>query len=121
MQPFASYNDKFSPYVFQGHALIRRSMRYEFLSDPRLATSSLTTGIGIEITGYGSLADAQAAIRGRRHRNSIERRVRVGTRTRDPVPTHQAGVKTVAMGGLPNTGPMQAIGGAQGLPDSRSE
>ena len=113
-RPFGSFASKFGPYVHQ-HTNYTAILRWN-LDDP-LTTVNDTYGMGMEITGYGSLAATPA--------------------TRQPFAADdivllydgfcastctlaaemlriQGGVRSVAMGGRPRDGAIQGVGGIKG-------
>ncbi|KAK2054625.1 hypothetical protein LY76DRAFT_686510 [Colletotrichum caudatum] len=110
-QPFTSYDDKFAPQVFQ-NTNYTDLMRWN-LNDP-LTTTNSTFGLGIGIHGYGDLVGlAQPFL----PENIVLLYDGVCASTctlASEFLRHQGGVKSVAFGGLPVEGPIDAIGGIKG-------
>lgn len=112
-QPFKSFDAKFSPHVYQG-TKYTNLMRWD-LND-NLTTTNDTYGMGIEITGYGSLGpdvvkqpfDANNIV-------ILYDGVCASTCTlASEFLRIQAGVQSIAMGGRPNYNLIQGVGGVKG-------
>lgn len=109
--PFLTFADKFGPAVFQD-TNYTELMRWN-LND-NLTTTNTTFGLGIEISGYGTLANltqpfAAADI------ILLYDGVCASTCTiASEMLRLQGGVKSVAMGGRPQAGPIQGVGGVKG-------
>ncbi|KAK4174531.1 hypothetical protein QBC36DRAFT_333498 [Triangularia setosa] len=110
-QPFTSFDDKFYPRVYKAtpYTSLLRWNLYD-----NLTTSNTTFGLGIEITGYGILSNLAQPF-------SAENMVLLydGTCASTCAVTSdffrlQAGVKSIAMGGLPEPGLIQGVGGVRG-------
>ncbi|KAK2595495.1 hypothetical protein QQS21_006770 [Conoideocrella luteorostrata] len=110
-QKFSTFNDKFDPHLYQDtdySALMRWN-----LSDPRITTNK-TTGIGIQISGYGSRSNLTQYFEAEDivllHDGLCSSTCAVASGAL----RLQGGVKSIAMGGRPRPGHMQAIGGIKG-------
>lgn len=110
-QNFSTFADKFNPHLYEG-ANYTALMRWN-MSDPRITTNE-TTGAGIEISGYGNRANLTQHFNAEDivllHDGACSSTCAVASGA-----LHlQGGVKSIAMGGRPQRGPMQAIGGVKG-------
>lgn len=109
--PFLTFEDKFGPAVYQ-NTNYTEIMRWNLNNN--LTTTNSTFGMGIEIAGYGTLANLSQPFKAE---NIIllydgvcaSACVQVSETLRI-----QAGVKSVAMGGRPQAGPIQGVGGVKG-------
>ncbi|KAL0472601.1 hypothetical protein QR685DRAFT_473342 [Neurospora intermedia] len=112
-QPFRSFDAKFAPHVYQG-TKYTNLMRWN-LND-NLTTTNETYGMGIEITGYGSLNpsvvkqpfDAANIV-------ILYDGACASTCTlASEMLRIQGGVQSIAMGGRPNHNRIQGVGGVKG-------
>lgn len=112
-QPFRTFDAKFAPHIYQ-NTKYTNLMRWD-LND-NLTTTNDTYGMGIEITGYGSLNpsvvkqpfDADNIV-------ILYDGVCASTCTlASEFLRIQAGVQSIAMGGRPNRNLIQGVGGVKG-------
>jgi hypothetical protein len=113
-QPFKSEQDKVGPYTFNGDNFTN-IIRWNLDDAP--TTANTTFGMGIEITGYGSRwnftqpwASQDIVVIYDGYCGST------CTILTEFLRMH-CGVKSIAIGGRPSVGPMQAIGGVKGTED----
>ncbi|KAK3339035.1 hypothetical protein B0H65DRAFT_288278 [Neurospora tetraspora] len=113
-QPFRSFDAKFSPHVYQG-TKYTNLMRWD-LND-NLTTTNSTYGMGIEITGYGSL-NPSAVSQPFDSENIVILYDGVCASTCTLASEFlrvQAGIQSIAMGGRPNhRNLIQGVGGVKG-------
>jgi hypothetical protein len=110
-QPFFTFEDKFAPHIYK-NTPYTALMRWN-LTDP-LTTVNETYGMGMEITGYGSLSNATQPFL---PENIIMLYDGVCASTCTLASEFlrlQGGVKSIAMGGRPQPGPIQGVGGIKG-------
>ncbi|KAG5962543.1 hypothetical protein E4U58_003836 [Claviceps cyperi] len=109
---FLTFSDKFSPHALEGtdySALMRFN-----LSDP-IATSNPIHGIGIDITGYGSLTEQPQYFQPEDIIILYDGSCSSTCTSAGEFLRHHAGVKSIAMGGRPKPGLIQGIGGVKGF------
>lgn len=109
--PFLTFGDKFGPSSFQD-TNYTDIMRWN-LND-NLTTTNYTFGMGLEIAGYGTLANLTQPFK---PENIILLYDGVCASTctiASEMLRIQGGVKSVAMGGRPQAGPIQGVGGVKG-------
>ncbi|QSZ33822.1 hypothetical protein DSL72_005394 [Monilinia vaccinii-corymbosi] len=111
-QRFLTFEDKFAPHVYKGDNFTS-IMRWD-LDNPFLTTANSSHGLGIEVAGYGSLSNLTQPF-------AAENIIMVHDGFCASTCTLfaefmriQAGVKSVAFGGRPSSGAIQAIGGTKG-------
>ncbi|KAG5974691.1 hypothetical protein E4U55_008097 [Claviceps digitariae] len=108
---FLTLADKFGPHVFQNTeytALMRLN-----LSDPLLTTDPVH-GLGIGITGYGSLTEQPQYFQPEDIVLLYDGSCSSTCTVASEFLRLSGGVKSVAMGGRPKQGPMQGVGGIKG-------
>lgn len=111
LDPFVSFEDKFGPYVYQD-TNYTNIMRWD-LNDP-LTTTNETFGLGIEIAGYGSLANLTQPFAAENIIMLYDGVCASTCTLASEMLRIQGGVKSVAMGGRPQEGPIQGVGGVKG-------
>lgn len=109
--PFPSYDAKFSPHVYKGTPYTAL-MRWN-LDDP-LTTVNATFGLGIEITGYGSRANATQPFDADDIVMLFDGFCASTCTLAAEMLRLQGGVRSIAMGGRPRPGPIQGVGGIKG-------
>ncbi|ERT01703.1 hypothetical protein HMPREF1624_02957 [Sporothrix schenckii ATCC 58251] len=110
-EPFKSFADKFGPYVFQDTnytALTRWN-----LDDP-LTTTNDTYGMGMEISGYGTLANLTQPYAADDIVLLYDGFCASTCTLASEMLRIQGGVRSIAMGGRPRAGPIQGVGGIKG-------
>lgn len=110
-QPFESFNAKFAPHIFKGDPytnLIRWN-----LNDP-LTTSNDTFGLGTDVTGYGSRKNFTQPFKAENIIMLMDGFCASTCTLFSEFMRTQGGVKTIAMGGRPQAGPIQGVGGIKG-------
>lgn len=110
-QPFESYDAKFAPHVYKGDNFTNL-MRWN-LNDP-LTTVNETYGLGTEITGYGTRANFTQPFKAENIIMLFDGYCASTCTLFAEFMRTQAGVKSIAMGGRPVGGPIQAVGGIKG-------
>ncbi|KAM0273548.1 hypothetical protein ACHAQH_008274 [Verticillium albo-atrum] len=110
-QPFQSFDDKFDAHVF-ANTSYTSLMRWN-LSDP-LATSNSTYGIGIEISGHGTRANMEPPFAPENIIILQDGTCMSSCSTAAELLRARGGIKSIAIGGRPTGGEMQAIGGVMG-------
>ncbi|KAI0874006.1 hypothetical protein GGS24DRAFT_361711 [Hypoxylon argillaceum] len=112
-QHFTSYQDKFGPKTFLGDSFTD-VMQWDF-NDP-LNTINATFGFGTDITGYRSRANFTRPFAGPENIVVVLDGYCASTCTLfSQFLVHDAGVKTIAMGGRPSRkGRIQGVGGVKG-------
>lgn len=109
--PFKTFQDKFAPHVFK-NTDYTALMRWN-LTDP-LTTTNATYGLGIEISGYGKLANLTQPFAAE-DIVMIYDGVCASTCTlASEMLRIQGGVKSIAFGGRPDVGAIQGVGGVKG-------
>ncbi|PQE15406.1 peptidase s41 family protein [Rutstroemia sp. NJR-2017a BVV2] len=110
-QPFLSFEDKFAPHPYKTDNYTSL-MRWN-LDDP-LTTTNGTYGMGIEISGYGSLANISQPFAAENIIMLYDGFCASTCTLFSEFMRIQAGVKSIAMGGRPNKEQIQGVGGIKG-------
>jgi len=110
-QPFKTFGDKFDPHYFAGDPYTN-IIRWN-LNDP-LTTSNSTYGFGTDITGYGSRKNFKQPFAAEDVIMLYDGYCASTCTLFSEWMRLQAGVKSIAMGGRPKAGPIQAVGGIKG-------
>ncbi|KAK3687987.1 pyridine nucleotide-disulfide oxidoreductase family protein [Podospora appendiculata] len=110
-QPFTSFEDKFAPHVHK-NTKYTNLMRWN-LND-NLTTTNATYGMGIEITGYGLLANVPQPFKAENIVILYDGVCASTCTLAAEMLRIQGGVKSIAMGGRPIAGPIQGVGGVKG-------
>ncbi|KAH9213176.1 hypothetical protein DL95DRAFT_390761 [Leptodontidium sp. 2 PMI_412] len=110
-QPFSSFKDKFGPNVING-VDYTEIMRWN-LDDP-LTTSNETFGLGTDVTGYGSRKNFTQPFAAENIIMLLDGYCASTCTLFAEFMRTQAGVKSIAMGGRPQPGPIQGVGGIKG-------
>ncbi|EFX03689.1 peptidase s41 family protein [Grosmannia clavigera kw1407] len=110
-QPFLTFEDKFAPRVYK-NTNYTAVMRWN-LTDP-LTTSNWTYGLGMEISGYGSLANLTQPFEAENIILVYDGYCASTCTIASEMLRIQAGVRSVAFGGRPIEGPIQGVGGIKG-------
>lgn len=110
-QPFPTFEDKFGPAVFQD-TNYTEIMRWN-LND-NLTTTNETYGMGIEISGYGTLSNLTQPFAAENIVILYDGVCASTCTLASEMLRIQAGVQSVAMGGRPTAGPIQGVGGIKG-------
>ncbi|KAG6003744.1 hypothetical protein E4U21_001747 [Claviceps maximensis] len=108
---FLTFADKFGPHVYKDNAFTNM-MRWN-LSDA-LTTSDPVHGLGIGITGYGSLTEQPQYFEPEDIILLYDGSCSSTCTVASEFLRLQGGVKSIAMGGRPKAGPMQGVGGVKG-------
>lgn len=112
LQPFSSWKDMYGP-VQVGESSYTNLLRYN-LSDP-LVTSSDRFSVGITMTGYGDRSNFNEDPFKKEDIVILTDGICASTCALfTELMVQQSGVKTIAIGGRPQAGPMQAVGGTKG-------
>jgi hypothetical protein len=111
LDPFVSFEDKFGPYVYQD-TNYTNIMRWD-LND-NLTTTNETFGLGIEIHGYGSLTNLTQPFAAEDIIMLYDGECASTCTIASEMLRIQGGVKSVSMGGRPQEGPIQGVGGVKG-------
>ncbi|KAG6288857.1 hypothetical protein E4U46_002964 [Claviceps purpurea] len=109
---FLAFTDKFSPHPLK-ETDYTSLMRFN-LSDP-IATSNPIHGVGIEITGYGSLTEQPQYFQPEDIVVLYDGSCSSTCTSTGEFLRHEGGVKSIAMGGRPKPGLIQGIGGVKGF------
>lgn len=109
--PFLTFDDKFGPAVFQ-ETNYTEIMRWN-LND-NLTTTNETFGMGMEISGYGSLANLTQPFAAEDIIILYDGVCASTCTLASEMLRLQGGVKSIAMGGRPQEGPIQGVGGVKG-------
>lgn len=109
--PFLTFKDKFGPVVYQD-TNYTEIMRWN-LND-NLTTTNDTFGMGIEISGYGSLSNLTQPFAAENIVILYDGVCASTCTLASEMLRIQAGVQSVAMGGRPTAGPIQGVGGIKG-------
>lgn len=109
--PFLTYEDKFSPFNYQD-TNYTNIMRWN-LND-NLTTVNDTFGMGIEISGYGSLANLTQPFAAENIIILYDGVCASTCTIASEMLRIQGGVKSIAMGGRPQEGAIQGVGGIKG-------
>jgi hypothetical protein len=110
-QPFETFEDKFTPRHYKGDEYTQL-IRWNF-NDP-LTTSNSTWGFGTDITGYGSRTNFTQPFAAEDIILLYDGYCASTCTIFSEFMRIQAGVKSIAMGGRPNTDPIQGVGGIKG-------
>ncbi|OIW32669.1 peptidase s41 family protein [Coniochaeta ligniaria NRRL 30616] len=110
-QQFETFEDKFSPHVYKATPYTNL-MRWN-LTDP-LTTVNDTFGMGMEITGYGTLSNATQPFAAEDIVMLYDGVCASTCTLASEFLRLQGGVKSVAFGGRPQPGPIQGVGGVKG-------
>lgn len=110
-QPFLTFEDKFAPHVYKGDNYTNL-MRWN-LDDP-LTTVNSTYGMGIEISGYGSLSNLTQPFAAENIVMIYDGYCASTCTLFSEFMRVQAGVKSIAFGGRPSSGAIQGVGGIKG-------
>lgn len=108
---FLTFEDKFAPHVFKGDNYTNL-MRWD-LNDP-LTTSNDTWGLGTDITGYRSRANFTQPFEAENIIMLLDGYCASTCTLFTEFMRTQAGIKSIAMGGRPQAGPIQGVGGIKG-------
>jgi len=108
---FLTFEDKFAPHVHRGTPYTS-IMRWN-LSDP-LTTVNETFGMGMEISGYGSLANLTQPFKAENIVMLYDGVCASTCTLASEMLRIHGGVKSVAFGGRPKAGPIQGVGGVKG-------
>jgi hypothetical protein len=111
LQPFETFEDKFAPHVYK-NTPYTALMRWN-LTDP-LTTVNETFGMGMEITGYGSLSNVAQPFAAEDIVMLYDGVCASTCTLASEFLRLQGGVKSIAMGGRPIAGPIQGVGGVKG-------
>lgn len=111
LDPFVSFEDKFGPFVYQD-TNYTNIMRWN-LNDP-LTTTNDTFGLGMEISGYGSRANLTQPFAAENIIMLYDGVCASTCTLASEMLRIQGGVRSVAMGGRPQEGPIQGVGGVKG-------
>ncbi|KAJ0114988.1 peptidase s41 family protein [Diaporthe amygdali] len=111
LDPFLTFEDKFGPVVYQD-TNYTDIMRWN-LND-NLTTTNETFGLGIEISGYGTLANLTQPFAAENIVMLYDGVCASTCTLASEMLRIQGGVKSVAMGGRPQEGPIQGVGGVKG-------
>lgn len=109
--PFSAFNDKFGPAFFQ-ETNYTEIMRWN-LND-NLTTTNDTYGMGMEIAGYGTLSNLSRPFAAEDIIMLYDGVCASTCTLASEMLRIQGGVKSIAMGGRPEQGPIQGIGGVKG-------
>ena len=110
-QNFATFDDKFAPHVFKDTkytALIRWN-----LSDPLLTTDT-HIGIGLDVSGYGARRNLTQYFKPENIVMLYDGACSSTCTLASEMLRIQGGVQSIAMGGRPKEGAIQAVGGVKG-------
>jgi hypothetical protein len=110
-QPFLTFEDKFAPHIYK-NTPYTNLMRWN-LTDP-LTTVNDTFGMGMEITGYGSLSNATQPFLPENIVMLYDGVCASTCTIASELLRLQGGVQSIAMGGRPQPGPIQGVGGVKG-------
>ncbi|KAJ4387620.1 hypothetical protein N0V93_008217 [Gnomoniopsis smithogilvyi] len=109
--PFLTFDDKFGPAVFQD-TKYTEIMRWN-LND-NLTTTNETFGLGIEISGYGTLSNLTQPFAAEDIILLYDGVCASTCTIASEMLRIQGGVKSIAFGGRPQEGPIQGVGGIKG-------
>ncbi|POR32523.1 Uncharacterized protein TPAR_07296 [Tolypocladium paradoxum] len=108
---FLTFEDKFAPHVFKDTPYTA-IMRWN-LTDP-LTTTNSTFGMGMEISGYGKLANISQPFAAENIVMLYDGVCASTCTLASEMLRIQGGVKSIAFGGRPIEGPIQGVGGVKG-------
>lgn len=109
--PFLTFDDKFGPAFFQ-ETNYTEIMRWN-LND-NLTTTNGTFGMGMEIAGYGTLSNLTRPFAAEDIIMLYDGVCASTCTLASEMLRIQGGVKSIAMGGRPEEGPIQGVGGVKG-------
>lgn len=110
-QPFPDFDSKFGPVVYQDTnytAITRWNL------DDKLTTTNATYGMGIEISGYGNLSNLTQPFAADDIILLYDGFCASTCTLASEMLRIQGGVRSIAMGGRPQVGPIQGVGGIKG-------
>ncbi|KAH8892211.1 hypothetical protein GQ53DRAFT_864062 [Thozetella sp. PMI_491] len=110
-QPFLSFEEKFRPHLYKNTnytSLVRWNLH------DSLTTSNSTFGVGIEITGYGSLSSVLQPFDAENIILLYDGACASTCSIFSEMLRSQGGVRSIAMGGRPVEGLIQGVGGIKG-------
>ncbi|KAI6244692.1 Peptidase S41 family protein ustP [Erysiphe necator] len=110
-EPFKTFDSKFGPFEFKNDEFTNL-MRWN-LSDPILTKNS-TFGIGTDVTGYGSRQNFTQPFAPENIILLYDGICASTCTIFSQFMRELGGVKSIAMGGRPNSGPTQGVGGVKG-------
>ncbi|KAG5932947.1 hypothetical protein E4U53_001148 [Claviceps sorghi] len=110
---FPTYAAKWGPHVFKDPSYKYSAQMRVNVSNP-LITTDPDHGIGITVTGYGSLTEQTQPFKPENIVILYDGSCSSTCTSVSEFLRSQGGVKSVAMGGRPKTGPMQGVGGVKG-------
>lgn len=110
-KPFTSFADKFAPRVFKDTPYTALT-RWNW-SDP-LESTNTTFGLGIEVSGYGTRANLSQPFLPENIVLLYDGACASTCTIASESLRINGGVKSVAFGGRPQTGPIQGVGGVKG-------
>lgn len=110
-EPFLTFDDKFGPAVFQD-TKYTELMRWN-LND-NLTTTNSSFGLGIEISGYGTLSNLTQPFASEDIIILYDGVCASTCTIASEMLRLQGGVKSIAFGGRPEEGPIQGVGGIKG-------
>ncbi|CAD6453756.1 e8157b09-e894-4fb8-b380-ee9cd711d897 [Sclerotinia trifoliorum] len=110
-QHFLTFEDKFAPHVYRDDNYTNL-MRWD-LNDP-ITTINSTFGLGIEVSGYGSLSNLTQPFAAEDIVMIYDGFCASTCTIFSEFMRLQAGVKSIAFGGRPNSDPIQGVGGIKG-------
>ncbi|CAN8105233.1 unnamed protein product [Discula destructiva] len=110
-QPFLTFDDKFGP-VISEDTKYTEIMRWN-LTDP-LTTTNETYGLGIEISGFGTLSNLTQPFAAENIIMLYDGVCASTCTLASEMLRLQGGVRSIAMGGRPTAGPIQGVGGVKG-------
>ncbi|KUI70316.1 hypothetical protein VM1G_06278 [Cytospora mali] len=108
---FLTFEDKFGPVVYQ-NTKYTDIMRWDLTDN--LTTTNDTFGMGIEIAGYGTLGNLSQPFKAENIILLYDGVCASTCTLASEMLRIQGGVKSVAMGGRPQHGPIQGVGGVKG-------
>lgn len=109
--PFTSFDDKFHPHVYE-NTPYTNLMAWDLSNT--FQTTNATFGLGIEITGFGSLKNATQPFKAEDIILLYDGNCASTCTLTSEFFRINGGVKSVAFGGRPKAGPMQTIGAIKG-------
>ncbi|RAL66214.1 hypothetical protein DID88_005886 [Monilinia fructigena] len=110
-QPFLTYEDKFAPHAYKGDNYTN-FLRWN-LNNP-MTTTNTTYGLGIEVSGYGSLSNLTQPFAAENIVMIYDGFCASTCTIFSEFMRIQGGVKSIAFGGRPSSGAIQGVGGIKG-------
>jgi len=110
-QPFETFDDKFAPHIWAGDSYTNL-MRWNF--NDNLTTTNTTFGLGIEISGYGNRTNLTQPFAPEDVIMLYDGSCASTCTLFSEWMRLDGGVKSIMMGGRPNTNIVQAVGGVKG-------